>query len=72
MSNNKWFYRGREARANNRDRILPDGRISLANRQQFYNGWDEEDRLRTPKPTPEQLAACNAALAAIRANLNAE
>ena len=51
-----WFFRGREARGLGRDRIIPDGRVSVEHRQAFYDGWDEEDRLRKPAPTAEQIA----------------
>ena len=71
MSDSKYFHRGREARANNRQRIAPDGRLSISSRQDFYEGWEYEDQMRSPKPSPEQLAEVNAGLAAIRAELAA-
>lgn len=51
----KWFYRGREARGLGKPRELPDARLSVASRQQFYAGWDEEERLRQPAPPPAQV-----------------
>lgn len=62
----KWFDRGREARMHGRDRISPDGRLSSKSRQDFYAGWDEEDRQRQPAPTPEQLQESREALDGIR------
>ena len=49
--NNKWFYRGREVRGRGKPRHSPNVRLSQANKQQFYAGWDEEERLRQPPPT---------------------
>ena len=51
-----WYFRGREARGLGRERILDNGCVSVANRQAFYDGWEEEDRLRKPTPTAEQIA----------------
>lgn len=70
-----WHFRGREARGQGKARELPDGRISLTNRQAFYDGWDTEDRLRGPKPTEAQVAAFNGFLsglaAEVRSNIKA-
>lgn len=55
MSREKWFYRGRDARRLGLDRVVMDGRMSALSRQQFYAGWDEEDRMRNP-PTAAQVA----------------
>lgn len=49
----KWYWRGRSARAENGGRELPDGRISSKSRQEFYRGWDEEDRLRRTATTDD-------------------
>lgn len=67
----KYYHRGKEARMHGRDRILPDGRVSVKNRQDFYEGWDEQDRHMLPKPTPEQAQETDEALAGIRAFLEA-
>jgi hypothetical protein len=71
MSDSKYFYRGREARGLGLPRILNNGRVSPKTRQEFYDGWDHEDRMRAPKASPEQIAEVNAGLAAIRAQINA-
>lgn len=69
MSESKWFHRGREARSLGELRILNDGRISSKNRQEFYHGWDHEDRMRSQNHTPEEIAEFQAGIAAIRAAL---
>lgn len=51
----KWFHRGKELRANGRDRAILDGRLSPESRRQFLAGWDEQDRLMR-KPTDDQVA----------------
>ena len=51
MSAEKWFYRGKEARALNQPRAIKDSRLSAESRQQFLAGWDEQDRQMQPEPT---------------------
>jgi hypothetical protein len=66
----KFFHRGKEARSLGHDRALKDGRVTPANRRDFYEGWDEQDRYMRPKPTPEEQQESEEALSGIRAFLN--
>lgn len=52
----RWLHRGKEARANGKSRELKDGRVSLTNRAQFFDGWDEQNRMMAPAATEEQRA----------------
>ncbi len=61
------YYQGRLARAKGLPRAIADGRCSSASRQEFYRGWDEEDRARVivmdhggAIATMEELAAFKA------------
>ncbi len=62
----KWFFRGREARGRGRERAVPDGRVSLDSRRQFYAGWDEEDRLQRPPVTDAQAVEAADVLARLK------
>jgi len=62
-----WFYRGRFDRGQNKPREFPNGRVSMQNRQHWYDGWDEEDRIRAPKPTVEQVTQFNSFLTELAA-----
>lgn len=62
----KYFHRGKEARSLGKDRILNDARISVANRRDFYAGWDEQDRYMQPPPTLEEIQEADEALEGIR------
>lgn len=66
----KYFHRGKEARAHGKDRALSDGRVTPANRRDFYEGWDEQDRYMRPAPTLEELQEQEEALSGIRAFLD--
>lgn len=68
----KWHYRGRGARGEGKPRVAPDGRLSHESRQAFYEGWDKEDQLRAPKPTPEQAAEFNGFFAGLAARVREE
>lgn len=65
------FHRGRWARSQGEPRVIRDGRMSPKSRQDWYAGWDHEDRLRQPPQTPEQSAETDEALAGIREFLEA-
>jgi hypothetical protein len=61
----RWYWKGRTARANGESRELPDGRVNSGNRLEFYRGWDEEDRLRRPA-TAQDVEKSKAVLAKLR------
>jgi len=65
MKDTTFYWRGRTARSSNAPRELPDGRISQTNRQEFYRGWDDEDRLRR-QPTGQQLEKSKATLSKLK------
>ena len=65
-SSEKWFFRGREARGRGQARAIPDGRLSIDSRRQFYAGWDEEDRLQRPPVTEAQAAEAANVLARLK------
>lgn len=61
------YYEGRRTRAKGLPRAIADGRCSPSSRQEFYRGWDEEDRARAivmdqggSIATMEELAAFKA------------
>lgn len=66
--NDLWYHRGKAARGSGQPRELNDGRVSPANRQAFYAGWDAEDDLITPLD-PAEVEAWNAGLAQCLAEL---
>lgn len=66
-----WHFRGREARGQNKPREFPNGRVSVADRQHFYEGWDKEDQIRSPKPAPEAVAEFNGFLSTLAAEVRA-
>lgn len=68
----RYFHRGKEARARGLPREVRDARVSLENRQQFFAGWDDQDRNMRPALTPEQNAECDESLAMARAFLNSQ
>jgi len=67
----KWFHRGKFARMRGEERAVKDGRISPQSRQEFYEGWDEQDRYMQPPLTSDQEAERDEALAGIQAFLAA-
>lgn len=71
-SENVWYHRGKYARLEGKERTINDGRITSENRQQFYSGWDYQDRAMQPKLTPQQEQETNESLAGIREFLAAQ
>jgi hypothetical protein len=65
MGESAQYWNGRLARGRGQERQIPDGRLSSKTRQEWYAGWDEEDRLRA-KPTPEQVADFNEGMSMLR------
>lgn len=58
---NAWFSKGELAFGLGQPRALPDGRASLKNRVQFYEGWDAAARRQLiSQRTPEELAESRA------------
>lgn len=67
--NDPWFHRGKEARANGKPCIIPDGRLKGASRQAFYEGYAFQDNLMKPPLTPEEAAQNDNFFAGLRAEL---
>lgn len=63
-----WFHRGKEARAAGWPRDVIDGRMSPSNRAAYAAGWDEQNELMRPR-TPEDIAAANARIARLKAEV---
>lgn len=70
MGDQTWRqYPCEEARFNGRPREIPDGRLILASREAWYDGWDEQDRHMRPTPTAEKIEESRAGLDALRREL---
>lgn len=69
QSNDPWFHRGKEARANNKPCIIPDGRLKGSSRQAFFDGYAYQDNLLKPPPSAEELAQNETFFADLRAKL---
>lgn len=65
MSEDLWYHRGREARANREPRDKLDGRMSPSTRAAFQRGWDDEDGQRV-QISPEQRAESERTVAALK------
>jgi hypothetical protein len=50
------FHRGKEARRLGQARMIPDARLSSQSRQEWYDGWDEQNAAMRPVPTEAQRA----------------
>lgn len=60
------FLRGRDARIAGKERMCMDARLRGDARQEWYRGWDYQDRLYQPRFTESQAVAARNAFRAMR------
>jgi hypothetical protein len=67
----RWKHRGKEARRAGLPCQCLDGRLSAIARLSFVLGWQEQDRLMQPAPSPEHIRQNEEFFASLRAECQA-
>jgi hypothetical protein len=71
LPNSRAFHLGKEARKNGLPCVISDGRLTPQTRQDWYAGWNHQDKLTRPAPSAAEIDQNNNFLRDLAASVRA-